>query len=369
MNEMEIKNLSNGLLIKSLGSEFAFERKHSHIILLHLKEIQTRKLYADYGFPSLFTMLIQYFKQSETATNQRLNALKLMSDVPEVREKLISGEVNLSTLALAQRQIAREEKLTGEKVSAAKKEEIVERISSKTMRAAEKELMSLLPKSSKSLKTKERRISADESRLSISIPNRVKEKMERLKNHWAAINPRMEYLELIERSLDIALAKVDPIEKEKKRLEVKALKEAEKLKRKERKHVKKSTLKVAANQEKRESPSAGPTNQNHGSSAQPTSVMHSSNIDSSTNRKTYYKVEIDKILWTRANSQCEFTINGRRCPSKFGLQRDHIIPLALGGTNDIKNLRLLCHAHNQLMARKHFGAKKIQREIERQPRL
>jgi hypothetical protein len=80
-----------------------------------------------------------------------------------------------------------------------------------------------------------------------------------------------------------------------------------------------------------------------------------------TKRPTYYKREFDRALWERAGSQCEFLDEktGRRCDCRFGLQREHVIPLALGGTNDLSNMQLLCATHNQLRARAVFGNKKI----------
>jgi 5-methylcytosine-specific restriction endonuclease McrA len=44
-----------------------------------------------------------------------------------------------------------------------------------------------------------------------------------------------------------------------------------------------------------------------------------------------------------------------RCQEKRGLEFDHIKPFALGGTNDIKNIRLLCRNCNQREAFKIFG--------------
>jgi 5-methylcytosine-specific restriction endonuclease McrA len=80
-----------------------------------------------------------------------------------------------------------------------------------------------------------------------------------------------------------------------------------------------------------------------------------------TKRPTYYKREFDRALWERAQSRCEFIDEktGRRCDCRFGLQREHVIPLALGGTNDLSNMQLLCATHNQLRARRVFGNKKI----------
>jgi hypothetical protein len=75
----------------------------------------------------------------------------------------------------------------------------------------------------------------------------------------------------------------------------------------------------------------------------------------STERLKYYGREFDRVLWQRAESRCEFV----RCDCKFGLQREHVIPLARGGTNELSNMELLCATHNRLRARQNFGNEKI----------
>jgi 5-methylcytosine-specific restriction endonuclease McrA len=314
MDAQTIKNLNDDGLISSLSDHFANERRMSHIILLHLGEIRRRRLYAERGFSSLFEMLIRFFRQSESSANQRIKALELMSDVPLAEERLKKGEVNLSTLAAAQRQIRREEKVTGKKISKTAKCEIVERIANKTQAQAEVELLRLLPESATLPKNCEKRVSAEATRLNLTLPDRVREKLMRLKDLWAHVDPSMDYVQLIERAADIALGKVDPLRKGSKRKQ-------------------RATDSVAQG--------AG------------------------GKRPTYYSVRTDKELWTRADSQCEFIDGqtGLRCNCRFGLERDHVIPLALGGTNDLSNLRLLCKTHNLTMARRHFGTAVIDEKI------
>ncbi len=314
MNAHLLKTFSNEQLLSDLERQFDQERKTSHVILLYLKEIQTRKLYADRGYSSLFAMLIGYFHQSESAANQRLKAIELMTDVPQVEDHLKNGELNLSTLAMAQRQIRREEKVTGLKVSPEKKREIVELISNKTMVQAEIELMRLLPESSSLPETHERRVSESATRLSLTLPNELREKLIRLKDLWAHVDPTMDFVQIINRAASLALEKEDPARK---------------------------TL--------RKSP-------------KPQSKTES---EVSNQRPSYYSVLTDKILWERANSRCEYidSISGHRCDCRFGLERDHILPLAMGGTNELSNLRLLCKTHNLLMARRHFGEENIEKMI------
>jgi hypothetical protein len=373
---MEIKRLSDDQLMLSAENQFAIERKTSHYILLHLKEISLRGVYAKRGFPNLREMLIKHFRQSETAANQRLKSLELILDVPAVEERLISGDLNMSTVAMAQRQIHREEKLTGKEISKEKKAEIVESITNKTMAKAEIELFKLLPETASHPETYERRVSEHATRLNLTVPNDVMEMLIRLKEIWAHIDPTMDHVEVIRRAFKMTLQKVDPAQR-------------------------KASI-------KKSSGDLNPVDTNTNIDTD-TNINSSTNINSKTNvdarininsrnnidmqtsmnsrihdsvqrastsstqslthsvkhrgtkRPTYYKRELDRALWERAQSQCEFVDEktGRRCDCGFGLQREHVIPLALGGTNDLSNMQLLCATHNQLRARHVFGNRKI----------
>ena len=75
----------------------------------------------------------------------------------------------------------------------------------------------------------------------------------------------------------------------------------------------------------------------------------------------YIPKAVVKEIRKRDQLQCSFvTKDGKRCNEKHCLQMDHIKPFALGGSNEASNLRLLCPAHNQLLAEKTFGRDKIE---------
>jgi 5-methylcytosine-specific restriction endonuclease McrA len=253
-----------------------------------------------------------------------------MLAVPVVEDRLISGDLNMSTVAMAQRQILREEKLTGQKLPKEKKAEIVESITRKTMAKAEIELFKLLPETASHPANFERRVSEHATRLNLTVPNDVMEMLIRLKELWAHVDPRMDHLEVIRRSLKMTLQKVDPAQK--------------------KSSVKKEQLKV------REDVQTSMNAQRESTQSLTDSVKHRG-----TKRPTYYRKELDLALWERAESQCEFIDEktGRRCSCRFRLQREHVIPLALGGLNELSNMQLLCATHNQLRARRIFGDKKI----------
>ncbi|MGZ3772422.1 MAG: hypothetical protein ACXVCY_01730 [Pseudobdellovibrionaceae bacterium] len=77
-------------------------------------------------------MLVKFYNLSETASYQRVNALKLIESVPEAQEALFSGEVSLSNAALAQSFIQRSEKETKSAMSTEEKMNIIESVKGKT---------------------------------------------------------------------------------------------------------------------------------------------------------------------------------------------------------------------------------------------
>lgn len=332
----DLQSLSNEKLLLDLEGLFSQERKTTHQILLHLKEIRSRRLYAERGYPNLFSMLVQHFHQSESAANQRLKALELMLDVPVVEERLVSGDLSLSTVAMAQRQIRREERILGKKISREKKAEIVESITSKTMAQAEVELFKHLPKAACAPQTFERRISENATRMNMTFPDDVRLMMTRLQELWAHADPKMDPVEVIRRSFKLTLEKIDPAQRKPKQPNQPKL----------LKQPKESKL---SNQRKQSKPTQGLTE----------SAKH--RVGKSDKRLTYYGKEFDRQLWEKARSQCEFVdpVSKRRCSCRFGLQREHVIPLGRGGTNELSNMQLLCSTHNLLRARRVFGNKTI----------
>ncbi len=63
-------------------------------------------------------------------------------------------------------------------------------------------------------------------------------------------------------------------------------------------------------------------------------------------------------VFARDGGRCTYVgPDGRRCDATHGLQIDHIVPVAQGGSGEVLNLRLLCAHHNRLLAERLLGAK------------
>ena len=103
------------------------ERKIMHLVLLHILEIMDRKLYAERGFDSIYTMMTKRFGYSEPSALRRIEAAKLLRKVPEVADRLKLDTLNLSQACQLQKCLESEAK-KGRSVSKIKTCEILEKL-------------------------------------------------------------------------------------------------------------------------------------------------------------------------------------------------------------------------------------------------
>jgi HNH endonuclease len=75
-----------------------------------------------------------------------------------------------------------------------------------------------------------------------------------------------------------------------------------------------------------------------------------------SSRPRHIPAEVKRAVWTRDKGCCQWKLaSGGICGSRTRVQLDHIVPIALGGTSTIGNVRVLCQAHNLLAARQVYG--------------
>ena len=74
-----------------------------------------------------------------------------------------------------------------------------------------------------------------------------------------------------------------------------------------------------------------------------------------TKNVRYISKEKKHFIWQRDGEKCT------KCGGSFNLQIDHRKPVALGGSSDVNNLRLLCFHCNQREALKFFSLEDIER--------
>ena len=127
---MKLSHLSDQALLQQTLTLVKKEKEILSEILLHLEEVRKRRLFSELGFPSLFQYCVKQLGYSEDQAYRRINALKLMKEMPEVQAKISSGELTLSNLAVAQTLFKTEAKVDRKAVLAA--------IAHKSKREAEK---------------------------------------------------------------------------------------------------------------------------------------------------------------------------------------------------------------------------------------
>ncbi len=71
------------------------------------------------------------------------------------------------------------------------------------------------------------------------------------------------------------------------------------------------------------------------------------------------RIGVRRKVWARDQARCS------NCSSTYGLEVDHRVPKSVGGTDDLKNLRLLCRKCNQRAAIEFFGQQKMAPYLER----
>lgn len=289
--KQELKSLSHSELISRTSALVAEERRVSTEILWHLREIESRRLFSEMGFGSMYEMLTRHFGYSEGSAHRRLSASRLLKEVPEIEPALKEGKLTLTTASLAQN-FFQAEKKSGTAYTPAAKQELLRTLEGKSRLETEQELANRAPQAARP--ERERILNSDERELRITLTEAQLAKLKKLRMLLSHQNPNWTFAELIEHLADSELKRKDP------------------------------EMKM---------PSPGEAKRN-------------SSVRRSDSR--YVPTALKTEIWKRAGGKCEKVdpATDRRCESRFRLQIDHRIPLALGGRTVPENLRLLCRNCN-----------------------
>jgi 5-methylcytosine-specific restriction endonuclease McrA len=72
--------------------------------------------------------------------------------------------------------------------------------------------------------------------------------------------------------------------------------------------------------------------------------------------------DVRRAVFARDEGQCRFIgTGGVRCPARRQLEYHHVEPYARGGATSVGNIQLMCGPHNAYLAERDFGAAHIQR--------
>ncbi|HET6347535.1 MAG TPA: HNH endonuclease signature motif containing protein [Candidatus Krumholzibacteria bacterium] len=354
-----LRSLSDRDLITRTQQLTAQERNLTLNVLLHLNEIERRKLHLKCGHATLFAYCTAGLKYSAAAAMRRIQSARCLARFPEVQDLLAAGEVNLSTIS----QVA--SVLTPENRSA-----ILERIRGMSQRevevvVAEYQPLAAVPRdrvrtimvrvpvtndagcfrsgsepgpddvshSRSGNKPLPRTESSDVPPRSVpakplagaavlerkaivqfTASEAVMNKLERIRSlasHRLPPNASLE--QLIDFMADYVIQREDP-----------AVREA-----------------------RRKARAAQPVEPTRRAAATPAARSH-----------RQIPARVRDQVFTRDRQQCTYVgPNGKRCGATHVLQIDHIQPVARGGAGTLDNLRLLCAHHNRLEAERLMGCR------------
>ena len=286
----------------------ANERRSTHRVIALLKENHKRRLYAEMAYPSLFAYVYECLGYSESQSYERVKACELAGRVPEVAEKLESGELSLSVVAKLASHIRREG------TDLEKTRELAQELSHCTIREAEKVLV-------------------QHATLAPTVQERITPKTSELSE--VKFGADSELLQLLERAKELCA------EASSSRVIRSALKEL--IRKKEKALGLVDAKKTRA--EKPSAPAAGKIKTN--------------------DRSRYIPMADRRIVSGRSEGACEYVApdTGKRCASRFAIQSDHVDAFALGGKTTASNLRHFCDTHNKLAAIQAFGSEMMEQWI------
>lgn len=312
---MNLKNLSDQELLLRTDDLARRERELLNQVLHHLREIERRRLFSDLGYKSLFDYAVKRLGYSDDQAARRISAMRLLKELPELESKIASGALTLTNIGMAQTLFRQEQKVKS--FTREQKIELLEKIQNKSKREAEKIIVA---KASEPLQMRPEQIrsvteSVSEVRFMANLE--LLEKLEKVKGLLAHKNTDLNLASTIEALCDLAIEKLDPAEKAK----MKAVG---------------NTAKSAKADGGRSKPACAPA----------------------PALKRRISISQRCEVWRKAESRCQI------CGSEHALQVDHIKPVALGGSDEFENLRLLCRSCNQRSAIAAFGVNRMQKYLE-----
>jgi hypothetical protein len=353
------QQLPDSEILSRLEDRARDERRLQAEILHLLREVESRRLYADLSFGSTFEYCVSHLRYSEGAASRRIAAMRLLSDLPEpekVEEKLRDGRISLTALTQAQYFFQSEKYERGRAHSSESKAEIVERLVDQSKTEREKILVALAPDALP--KERSRVVSETHTELKVVVDAATLQGLERIHEIWsnalfAQEGPNPTHGALLKRMAEFVLERIEPDQSEL------ATKRRRSNQRRRKNCDSDPTLTPSgpsASQGERVA-SVSASSLNRAPASTPAPAVHTAASKRCVARDRYVSRPVRREVEGRDEYRCSVVDpkTGKRCESRHRLELDHITPFALGGPNTVDNLRLACRAHNQRLAVMKFG--------------
>lgn len=336
-----IKNSELDLRMKSLARQ---ERELLSAVLETIREIDNRKLFAEFGYPNLFLYLTDGIGYSAASAQRRIDGARLLNELPEVGNKIESGEIKLTQVSVLQKAVREMKRSRGIKIASSEKLELLETLSGKTHQETEKQVARFfdLPV----VTTPREKVQADESvRLELTL---TKEQAEKLKlaqaliSHAIPTNDVATFIEYVCEKIirQKSIARVPRVKKNT---------DNDMISKKDLTSTQKSGTETQ-----------NPDASNGYTLEVNTTQTHANKVDIISQQKTTQTQNFSartKKLTIEKLKCCQYRDpqTQKQCGSKWFLQVDHRQSKWAGGTSDLQNTNLLCAFHNRKKYRAETG--------------
>jgi hypothetical protein len=362
-NQSSIQNPS--FLVKTAFVHLSDDRLSSHLkgavqrektatleVLEYLLEVERRKLYSTCSYSSLFEYVVQELGYSESQASERINSMRLLRSVPEVREKLESGELSITTASQIQRFIKNEKRFAGEDLTPEEKIKLVDLCSNQSKRDVERTLFAMQSDEAKIESAERTRwVSEDHVELKFLVSDGVVRKISEVRN----LVGEAPLSRIFADALDAYLLVLKKKHHRAWTLQPDRGPEGNEHGEPEANSVPAKEGAVVA--EAMEEIDPIPTDLVALPATWTQSLEEKKGKTSPSPGSRYVPAVFRRMVFARSNGQCEFVDQKtkNRCLSRYRLQIDHIFPFAKGGKTQPDNLRHLCANHNQRSAIEHFS--------------
>lgn len=315
----DLLSLEGEHVLRSFDKLLSHQSRMNAATLVHIAVIDSRNLFLARGFESMKSYLMDRMELTEDAAYKRIQVARLAKELPLLFRAIADGRLTIKAV-----------RMIATRLTASNVDELVGAMAHKSATEVELELARRFPRSevlqleyseavdsvapgqpslpeplppmsdtAPKVRTKIEALSSSRFTLQASLPGSARDKLRRLQDLLAHSIPNGDVAEIIERSFDVHIEKLE--------------------------------------------------RQKFGIGA-----MRSRRSSKPTVRSIPARTK--KAVYDRDGGQCAHMYqDGQRCPNRAALEFDHIVPVAKGGKTTIDNLRLLCRAHNQHAADQAFG--------------
>jgi hypothetical protein len=197
-----IQKLSDTALLSETKKAVASERLILTEVLRHLREVDRRRLYSSLRYPSLFEYIVKELGYAEDAAYRRMNAMRLVQEMPELENKIASGNISLSNIGTVVQVIRAEAKSSGEKVQLERKLELISAVENKSRREAEQIVRQMTTAPKELLKPEKIRVIDDHVEIRMVGNKSLEQKIQKIKDILSHSHPNISTADLFEKLCD-----------------------------------------------------------------------------------------------------------------------------------------------------------------------